>query len=506
MQRPHTPASFRGSLALGLFVSSAWCCSPGAGTSTVGGAASSSNATGGASAAQAGSGTSLAGTTSLSLGGNIDANAPNGPCKGLACKVPTCAGGGDTTISGKVYAPNGTLPLYNVVVYVPNAPVEPFTDGASCDRCAASIANPVTAAVTDETGAFVLRGAPADANVPLVIQVGKWRRQIVIPNVASCADTPLTDPQLTRLPRNKAEGDIPRIAISAGGADAMECLPRRLGIEDAEHTSSAGDGRIHLFTATDNPGPNGAGDLSVKAFAPTLNAGAMLPHSTELWRDLATLKKYDIVVLSCEGTAFMPEKPPAARQALYDYASAGGRVFASHWAHVWFSNGPAPVPTTGVWNPRTNPAAADASLPATINQTFPKGEALAKWLVNVNASTTQGTLNVIGPRDEIQTVNPNVSREWITVDNPNFPAAPKVVEYMSFNAPIGVPEAEACGRAVFTGLHVSNSVEDRVVQPRGFPLECGATELTAQEKAVAFMLFDLSACIQNDDEAPKPPK
>jgi hypothetical protein len=420
---------------------------------------------------------------------------------GLECQVPACAAGTDTTISGKVYDPAGKMPLYNVVVYVPNGPVPAFTEGASCDRCGASISNPVTSAVTDETGSFVLHRAPAGTNIPLVIQVGKWRRQIVVPAVTGCSDTPLTDAQQTRLPRNKAEGDIPRIAIAAGGADAMECLPRRLGIDDAEFTTSAGDGRIHLFTATDN-----GGDLSVKAFDASLNGGAALPHSMQLWQDLATLKKYDIVILSCEGTAFAAEKPIASRQALYDYASQGGRIFASHWAHVWFSDGPAPVPTTGQWMSRQNPAEAATPMPASINQTFPKGEALAKWLVNVGASTTQGTLNVVGPRDDIQAINPALSREWITLDNPNYPQAPKVVEYMSFNAPIGAPEAESCGRAVFTGLHVSNSVEDRVVQPPGFPLECDAAELSAQEKAVAFMLFDLSACIQNDDEPPKPPK
>ncbi|HEY6079270.1 MAG TPA: carboxypeptidase regulatory-like domain-containing protein, partial [Polyangiaceae bacterium] len=436
-----------------------------------------------------------------------------GPCQGLECAVPVCAAGTTTSISGKVFAPNGTLPLYNVVVYVPNDPVLPFTEGVSCDRCGASITNPVTAAITDESGSFKLENAPAGADIPLVMQVGKWRRQITVPNVTGCVDTPLTDPQLTRLPKTKSEGDLPRIAIAAGGADAMECLPRKLGIDDAEFTTNAGEGRIHLYTATDNEtrqggqGNQSTGDISIKAFAPTLNDGVELPHSTTLWDSVDTLKKYDIVVLACEGAEMVDEKPTAARQAMYDYLNAGGRVFASHFAHVWFSQGPAPVPTTGTWRHRNGLAEADEPMTATINQTFPKGEALAKWLVNVGASMTQGELTVIGPRDEIQAVDPLLARDWITLDNPA--SQEKVVEYMSFNAPLGATEEQACGRAVFTGLHVSNSVESRP-QPPGFPGLCTgmdmSTELSAQEKAVAFMLFDLSSCIQSDEDPPRPPR
>ena len=242
MTRWITPAAL-GSAAFALIFGCAVSCSPAGHDSKVSGAPGGTAATGGAGSVLPGAGT--AGTKNLDLGGNLPPDPVDGPCMGLECQVPTCAGGADTTISGKVYDPAGKMPLYNVVVYVPNAPVPAFTDGASCDRCGASITDPVTAAVTDETGSFVLQRAPAGTNIPLVIQVGKWRRQLVLPSVTGCVDTPLTDPQVTRLPRNKLEGDIPRIAIQAGGADAMECLPRRLGVDDAQYTTSAGDGRNH---------------------------------------------------------------------------------------------------------------------------------------------------------------------------------------------------------------------------------------------------------------------
>jgi hypothetical protein len=449
--------------------------------------------------------------TGPSLGGSIATELPGGPCEGLECKVATCTPDTPTTISGKVYAPNGTLPLYNVLVYVPNGPVLPFTEGASCDRCGASVTNPVTSAITDETGSFKLVGAPTGENIPLVIQVGKWRRQIVVPTVTSCVDTPLTDPQLTRLPKNKTEGDIPRIAISVGGADQMECLPLRLGIDPAEFTTSAGDGRIHLSLGHNNE--NGM-NQPVRVFDTTLNAGAELTSSDALWASAESLLKYDIVILSCEGDSFERDKPLAVRQAMYDYASKGGRVFASHWHNVWFEQGPDPLPTTGTWETRMpNPAGNeqnqngdDTPVPATINQAFPKGAALAQWLLNVGASTTLGNMSLVYPRDNIQAVNDQVAREWISVNNPNFPEAPKAVQYMSFNTPIGVPEEMVCGREVYTNLHVAVTDDNTGSNALGFPASCRGLELSAQEKAVAFMLFDLSACVMNDDFEPEPPK
>ncbi len=454
----------------------------------------------GGSPGSGGSNASKAGANGINLGGGLSLG-PDGPCVGLECQVPTTCGADVTTsITGKVYDPAGKVPLYNVIVYVPSAPVPTFMPGVSCDRCGASVVNPVTSAITDETGTFVLRDVPAGADIPLVIQVGKWRRQITVPNVAPCADTPMMDPQVTRLPRNKSEGDIPLIAIAAGGADQMECLPRRLGIDDAEFTSGTGDGRIHLYSGKDE-----GANHPITSIAPALHGAGPLTAATNLWANTESLSKYDIVILSCEGGAYEDTKPMPVRQALYDYASVGGRVFASHWHNIWFANGPAPVPTVGTWDNRSDPM-PELGVPATIVQTFPKGAALAKWLVNVNASTTLGQMTIAYPRDNLQAVNPALAREWITLDNTAFPQAPKAVQYMSFNTPIGVPEEQVCGREVYTDLHVAGLDSDDPTRNPIFPLGCAERELSAQEKVVAFMLFDLSSCVMNDDLEPKPPK
>src|SRR5262245_59672242 len=56
-----------------------------------------------------------------------------GPCMGLQCQQTSCPAGQTTSLSGVVNIPAGNLPLPNVIVYVPNAPVAPIRSGASCD-------------------------------------------------------------------------------------------------------------------------------------------------------------------------------------------------------------------------------------------------------------------------------------------------------------------------------------------------------------------------------------
>src|SRR6185369_1373833 len=58
-------------------------------------------------------------------------------CEGLRCFQHDCQNKGlpPTTLSGTVYAPNGTLPLFGVDVYVPETDPGPLTEGAVCARC-----------------------------------------------------------------------------------------------------------------------------------------------------------------------------------------------------------------------------------------------------------------------------------------------------------------------------------------------------------------------------------
>ncbi|HTR50719.1 MAG TPA: hypothetical protein VMJ10_08435, partial [Kofleriaceae bacterium] len=173
-------------------------------------------------------------TVDSNNGGTVDA------CDGLACFQFDCAVKNlpPTSVSGTVYAPNGTLPLYGVNVYVPESDPGPLPSGVSCDQCASGpLGGALVQATTDEAGHFELDDMPATTDVPLVIQVGKWRRQLKLPSVAACQDLPITTADTT-LPKSRTDltpdttgVDLPKIAISTGDADALECLVLKLGID-----------------------------------------------------------------------------------------------------------------------------------------------------------------------------------------------------------------------------------------------------------------------------------
>ncbi|HEY5923863.1 MAG TPA: hypothetical protein VIV11_19420, partial [Kofleriaceae bacterium] len=362
-------------------------------------------------------------------------------CVGLECFQVDCASKGapDTTISGTVYAPNGTLPLYNVTVYVPNGPVLPLPTGLTCDRCENVLSgNPLVKTTTDTAGKFTLVNVPATTDVPLVIQVGRWRRQVTIPNVAACDATSLGASE-TRLPRNKTEGDIPRMALSTGGADALECLIRKIGLDDAEITTPTGDGRLHLYAGT-----GGANKFDAA------NGGMNFPNATTLWADFNSVSKYDIAFLSCEGGQNPGTKPTTSREAVKQFTDMGGRVFASHWHNIWIDSGPTPWPSTVT---RVNLADLN-SITADIDQATTKGQDLAQWLLNVQASTTLGKIAITAAQHTIRAVNTTMADRWIYLDTTanNQPS----VQYLSFTTPLEVAPEDRCGRVVFSDIHVAS--------------------------------------------------
>jgi hypothetical protein len=399
-----------------------------------------------------------------------------------------------TKLTGTVYSPAGNLPLYNVVVYVPVAGEEqpPIAEGASCDKCSGSMARGWAVALTDEAGKFTLEGVPEGDNVPLVIQVGKWRREVTVPHVAACTTTSIDDANLTRLPRNQSEGHLPKIAMVTGHSDALECLLRKLGIDDGEFTLDSGSGRVNMFYGCASK----SGVYGANKFTPELGGGAFADAVSSLYANPTKLATYDMLVLSCEGHGCDEQKTPENGATLKAYADAGGRILFDHMHFRWF------VKAVEAWEQIGEFDTGDDFPPDTaftVQTGFPKGAAFSKWLVNVGASKTEGQLVIAKAQKSAKVANAPLAQPWVETTG--------AIQYMSVNTPVemAATPANQCGRFIHTDLHVAGNSKSFSDQNTPFPQACDSGELTPEEKALAFMIFDLSNCVMQEDQTPEPP-
>jgi hypothetical protein len=415
-------------------------------------------------------------------------------CQGLCRQLVACPGGGQTTVTGTVRAGRSAWtglasdPVPNVLVYVPNSGasgVQPFATGAACRQCGADVSgSPLVSTYTDFDGTFTLTNVPAGSSIPIVVQLGRWRRVLSF-NIPSCASTPLGD---LNLPRNKGEGDIPITAVSTGSVDPLECVLLKMGVDQAEFTPDTGSGRIHIYGGGPN-GPNGG--------VPGATAGAGTHAESVLLGAAGTFMNYDQVLLPCWGS---PATKTAAELAnLISYADNGGHFFATHYSYSWLVNN---GEFNGVvhWHPDYNNPGdvfwtqnVSVAVPPSPPAAF--GGAFAKWLNLVGALSNAGTpmpaqpqVSIENPRHDADFVLGS-TLDWIDGTDPNHHNA--MVEHFTFNTPVA---GNQCGHAIFSDFHVSGIAGGKAsTKGMTFPAEC-TTTFTAQEKILEYMLFDLASC------------
>jgi len=423
-------------------------------------------------------------------------------CVGRGCNVADCRSmsKSDTTLSGTVFAPNGTLPLSGIQVYVPALDPGALTEGATCAKCTDPLpGSPVVQAITDANGNFSLSGVPSGDDVPLVITSGKWRKIVKLPHIADCTSTTMT-PAETTLPRNRSEGDMPQIAITTGGADSLECLVRKLGIDDKEITTDTAtpSGKVHLYQSN---------------FGKThFTTGSTFTQAEDLWTNLPKMKQYDILFFSCEGAQYPANKPQAALDAVKAYADFGGRVFATHWHNIWLEGsveqhdqGYTQTQAKSWTDLATWTNREESELPkdsyALIDETSnPKGEAFANWMLANHGSTVadridlqnqppDGNVVLSTGRSSLDKSDPAKTERWVYLPQSITNGA---TQNFQFTTPIEAGALDRCGKFVFSDMHVSGTTDT----VGGYPDSCGSSlDMTPQEKALAFMFFDIASCV-----------
>jgi hypothetical protein len=325
----------------------------------------------------------------------------------------------------------------------------------------------------------------------VVIQLGRWRRQVRLGVSSACADNPISAGTL-RMPRNKGEGDIPRMALLSATVDGLECVLRKIGLDDSEfgNPGDPSDPRVTFYRS----------DLAGVAEGTTYGEGAVINASTPPQASLfaqgpngkPAIQGYDMVLLPCPGLP--AAKNDTQEAALLAYANAGGRVFSTHYSYPWLTKRLTPTksqPTDGPfepvasWTPQNGSytSITDAEVDTASN---PRGADFETWLDEVGALKGNGTLTITEARRDTSKVNPPTQR-WISAPSQdNYPL------HFTFNTPVGAPDAAQCGRVLFSDFHVANAYN----LGKTFPAECKNEPLTAQEKILEFMIFDLGSCVE----------
>jgi hypothetical protein len=390
----------------------------------------------------------------------------------LAPVLGTLALAQTTTVGGTVYDPRTTasaLPLPNVLVYLTTGTVAPLTSGAQClTASSSSPAGAVSFTNTAVDGSFTLANVPTNAAYTLVIQAGKWRRQFAV----QVADTPLAGLAL-HMPSNHSQGDIPMIAIATGSVDALECVLRDMGVSDSEFTDDndiSSGGRVHLYKGGKVPGAQ---------------ISSSTPTETTLMANSTLLYGYDMVMFPCQGGPYV--QPAIALNNLLNYATTGGRVFATHFSYDRLDpDSPynSQFPAVADWT--ANKTGVNSALvAATVDTSFTDGATLAQWLKNAGASTTFGKIALSYVANNVSGVIAP-TQSWGTVDSNNS------IVQITFNTPVGAAAADQCGRVLFTEYHVMNTSAGGKV----YPSECpNTTAMSAQEEMLEYALFDLSTFV-----------
>jgi hypothetical protein len=228
-------------------------------------------------------------------------------------------------------------------------------------------------------------------------------------------------------------------------------------------------------------------------------------------------------MIACQGSSSAGRAVTAAeKQGLKTFVDTGGRSFLSHYNYAWLRGGlldggksviPSAegaqidqqtkynqtlFPPIAVWeDPASLSYAPGGDGAYLVDMSFPRGAAMAQWLFNVGASTTVGSIPLVNVKDPATSVIQGVAERWIYQDTNGTP-------YISANTPIeeaADPSAQ-CGRIVHTGIHVAAASSD---SHSAFPKGCTVADLSAQEKALEFLFFDLSSCVTDETKPPPPP-
>lgn len=399
-------------------------------------------------------------TASSSGGGGTfdprDASAPD------AAQLPVVG-----WLTGKVVAPEGTVPVSDAMVYLTTREPAPIPSAAYCDTCVQLAANEPYA-YSKADGTFELAAYQTGKQL-LVVQKGQFRR---VREVTVLAGDQVVPSPYTRLPGKTdaaAKDTIPRIAMVVGGYDKIDVSMKKLGIEEFYRY---GDAPFAL------PGDSNAGTKTGKT-------------GKQLTTSAPEMGNHHIVLLPCASFGYTQDQnnggfvcggpTDGEKTALRSYVEGGGKLYVTDFAYegvrqTW----PGFVTFYDATNqPMTDPSknlgrgcrGGAEDTPGTAND-----PGLAKWMTAIGEADIE--LQKSWSRIASVQSQPGVDAKG----NPKT-ITPKV--WMSSTIagterPATVSFEQKCGRVLFSTYHTEGD---------------NNSKLLAQEKALLYILLEVGVCV-----------
>lgn len=263
-----------------------------------------SSSSGGASAAGADSGGAANG--GAANGGTANGGTANGGS----------GNGGGVTLSGRVMAPSGDIPIAGALVSLTHNEVEPIPAGVynyQCDDMAGT-----GYALSRADGTWTIKNATPGA-WKLVTRKGSFRRVRGI-DVTTGMDPKVAE-DMTALPAaHSADGQdtIPSFAVVKTSPDLTYNLLAKFGLGQVDASGVLVDGTARFHIYEDNQFPSGT-----------------YPATTALFDSQSRLNSYHMIFLPCFASQVGVSFVNSHVEMLRDYVAAGGKVYNSCTASLW---------------------------------------------------------------------------------------------------------------------------------------------------------------------------
>ena len=392
--------------------------------------------------------------------------------------APSCPGQA-SIIQGTVFAPNGTDPVPGATVFVPAKTPELFPPAVKCEACASlGSSNNYWTTITKWNGSFVLTGV-CPGTRSLIFQNGRFRRLITV-KVGAKTTIKIPNHQ-SRLPRRNREFNvsdaIPKIAVATGDYDKMECVLRKMGLQDGTYDLFEGAKLLKSFPAR--------------------------PSFASLVNNLSKMKTYNIIFINCtDNTHEVQLKNSNVINNLQKYVQAGGRLYVTDWSYDWIEqvSGFAPFidfePGVSGSTPEPVNAAALGADGLKVQASI-KDSRMAQWLTLFAGSINNG-----------KSLIEHFLVDWVVMNKLHKEAKLWVEGTVRFKSgqtvhrPLTVTfNFKNCGKILFSSYHTEGRDAELKAYPlpaKPFPQYCGS-HFSPQDRILEYLIFDIANCIKPID-------